>query len=93
MATAPTPDPSQQPDAGASPDQGGAPAAPQGGGQANQLQETLGKLMHLTMTLGSQNAVIQPEMQEAATAYRKAFLKTVQAAQPPQQQTPAPPGQ
>lgn len=92
MASTPMPDQSQQPDAGASPDQGGA-APPQGGGQANQLQETLGKLMHLTLTLGSQNEVIQPEMQEAATAFRKAFLKTVQAAQPPQQQTPAPPGQ
>lgn len=91
MAALPMSD-QQQPDAGASPDQGGA--APQdGGAQASQLQETIGKLMHLTLILGSQNAVIQPEMQEAATAYRKAFLKTVQAAQPPQQQTPAPPGQ
>lgn len=94
MATSPMPQPQQQPDAGAQPDQGGAPAAPQqaGGEQANQLQESIGQLMKFTLALGQQNQVIQPEMQEAATAFRKAFVKTVQAAQP-QPQPQSPPGQ
>lgn len=88
-------DPQQQsPDAGGSPDGGGSSAVPPQGGaqQANQLQETLGKLMQLTQTLGQQNEVIQPEMHEIASSLRKAFLKVIQAGRP-QPQAPAPPGQ
>lgn len=93
MATQPMSDPSQQqPDAGASPDQGGA-APPQGGDQqANQLQGSMMKLVALFNQLATQNAIIQPEMQQASAACLKAFHKVTQASQP-QQQNPAPPGQ
>ena len=83
----------QQPDAGGQPDQGGAPAGPQGSEQANGLQKLLADWMHTTQQIAQQNAVIAPEMQEITTSLRKAFLKTIQAANPPQQQTQAPPGQ
>lgn len=84
-------DQQQQPDAGASPDQGGA--APQGGDQqANQLQGSMMKLVALFNQLATQNAIIQPEMQQASAACLKAFHKVTQASQP-QQQNPAPPGQ
>lgn len=87
-------DPQQQPDAGASPDQGGAPAsASQGSQQAGELTKLIADWMHTAQQIGTQNQVIAPEMQEIVGTLRKAFLKTVQAANPPQQQTPAPPGQ
>jgi hypothetical protein len=94
MATQPMPQPQGSPDQGATPQPGAAPA---GGSQqdANSLQQTLGKIMQVITALGSQNQIIQPEMQEVAGALRKAFLKTVQAGQAgpggqPQQPNPAP---
>lgn len=79
-----------------SPQQGapdnGAPEAVSGANQeGNQLQQMLGKLMKVVLALAQQNEVINPEMQEAAAAFRKAFLKTAQAGQQPQQGQ-APPG-
>jgi hypothetical protein len=95
MATTPMPDQSQQqPDAGASPDQGGASAAPsQGGQQANGLQKLLADWMNVAQQIGTQNQTLAPEMHEITASLRKAFLKTAQAAQAPQQQQQAPPGQ
>lgn len=89
MATVPTPSPAmQQVDAPTN----GAPQAVSGGDQqGNQLQQMLGKLMKVVLTLAQQNEIISPEMQEAATAFRKAFLKTAQGGQQPQQGQ-APPG-
>lgn len=83
----------QQQDAGASPEQGGASASSTGSAQANGLQRLIADWMHTAQQIATQNEVIAPEMQEIINSLRKAFLKTVQAAQPPQQQTPAPPGQ
>jgi hypothetical protein len=92
MATSPTPQPQDAQQQGA-PDNSGAPSgAPQGASQdANQLQEMLAQLLKATQTIGSQNTVIAPEMQEAAEAFRKAFVKTVQASAPPQPQQQSPP--
>jgi hypothetical protein len=87
MATAGLPQPGA--------DAGGAdqtPSAPPSSDQANSLQTTIGKLMQITLQLAQQNAVVQPELQAAADAFRKAFAKTTQAAQPSPQQA-APPQQ
>lgn len=48
--------------------------------------------MNLVQTLGQQNILIQPEMEQIAQIVRQAFVKTLQAAQPQAQQAP-PPGQ
>lgn len=48
-------------------------------------------MLKATQVIGQQNTVIAPEMQEAQEAFRKAFVKTVQAAAPPQPQQQAPP--
>ena len=74
-------------DASAGQDQG------QGGGQANQLQTILGRLAMALRTIGSQNAVIQPEMQQAASAVIAALQKSSQAAPGPPSQLQAPPQQ
>ena len=87
MATAGLPQPGA--------DAGGAdqtPSAPPSSDQANGLQTTLGKIMQIIQQLAQQNAVVQPELQTAADAIRKAFVKTTQAAGPSPQQA-APPQQ
>lgn len=74
--------------------QGAPDASSQQGGsaqQANQLQETLAQMLHICNAMGAQNTIIQPEMQEAGEAIRKAFVKTLQNAGPPQPQPQAPP--
>ena len=94
MATAGIPQPGADA-AGGDPSSAAAsqsPSAPPSSDQANQLQTTIGKLMQITLQLGQQNAVVQSEMQEAAQAFRKAFLKTAQSSQPQPQQA-APPQQ
>lgn len=97
MAANPMSDPQQQqqqPDAGGSPDQGGSPAGPSGGAQqANGLQSLLADWMKVAQQISQQNEVVAPEMHEIMASLRKAFLKTAKAANPPQQQQPAPPGQ
>lgn len=96
MASSPTPQPQGAPDNSGAPGgapQGGDPqGAPQGADQqANQLQDILSQMLKATQVIGQQNTVIAPEMQEAQEAFRKAFVKTVQAAAPPQPQQQAPP--
>lgn len=96
MATAaPISDQSQQqPDAGASPDQGGASAGSSSGSQqANGLQGLLADWLKVAQQISQQNEVVAPEMHEIMASLRKAFLKTARAANPPQQQQQAPPGQ
>jgi hypothetical protein len=72
-------------------------AAPQPGGggdaqqQANPLQTILGRLAMALRTIGQQNAVIQPEMQQAASAVISALQKASQAAPGPPSQLQAPP--
>lgn len=65
-------------------DQGGQ------GGQANPLQTILGRLAIALRTIGSQNTVIQPEMQQAASAVIQALQKSSQAAPGPAQPPQAP---
>ena len=73
---------------------GGGDAPPQEGGQqANPLQTILGRLAIALRTIGSQNAVIQPEMQQAASAVIAALQKSSQAAPGPAQPLQAPPQQ
>jgi len=67
---------------------GGADAS---GGQANQLQKILGQLAMALRTLGSQNTVIQPEMQQAASIVIQALQKSSQAAPGPASPMQAPP--
>lgn len=64
---------------------------PQGGGQANPLQTILGRLAIALRTIGSQNTVIQPEMQQAASAVIQALQKASQAAPGPASPMQAPP--
>lgn len=78
----------------AAPDQ----SQPQGGDQgaagqqqqANPLQTILGRLAIALRTIGAQNAVIQPEMQQAASAVIQALQKASQAAPGPAQPMQAP---
>lgn len=79
--------------------QGSAPPQPGGGadasdgdqgGQANPLQTILGRLAIALRTIGSQNTVIQPEMQQAASAVIQALQKSSQAAPGPAQPPQAP---
>jgi hypothetical protein len=63
--------------------QAAAPAPDQGGGggaQANPLQTILGRIAMACRTIGQQNTVIQPEMQQAASAIIQALQKSSQAA-------------
>jgi hypothetical protein len=79
------------------PDQGNPQAAapsgaPQGGSpQANPLQETLGKLVMLVRQLGTQNTIIQPEMQGISQQLIQALQKVSQAGSGPAQPLSAPP--
>jgi len=89
MATQPM-SPQDNPQAGAP--QPGASA----GGQspsANPLQETLGKIAILCRQLGSQNTVIQPEMQQVSGVLVQALQKVSQASSGPPQPMTAPPQQ
>lgn len=67
----------------AAPQPGGGGDASQGQDQgqgANPLQTILGRLAIALRTIGSQNTVIQPEMQQAASAVIQALQKSSQAA-------------
>lgn len=72
-------------------------SAPQPGGggapQANPLQEMLGKVAILARQLGTQNTVIQPEMQQISAIAIQALQKVSQAAAGPAQPASAPPQQ
>ena len=82
--TSPTPQPTQA----------GAPSgAPQPQQQANPLQETLGKLAMLVRQLGTQNTIIQSEMQQASALFVQALQKASQATAGPAQPMQAPPQQ
>ena len=60
---------------------------PQGGASANPLQEILGKIAMAARTLGTQNQIIQSEMQQISAIAVQALQKVSQAAPgPPQQQ-------
>ena len=81
MATSmPQPGGPQQPDPQQGQDQGGP------SGQANPLQEILGKIAMAARQLGMQNVVIQPEMQQISQIAVSALQKVSQAAPGPPQQ-------
>lgn len=83
MATASMPNPQAS---APSPDQQG------GGGQpTNQLQTILGRLAIAVRTIGQQNTVIQPEMQQASSILISALQKVSQAAPGAPQPLAAPP--
>ena len=86
MAAAPVPQP-DNPQAGTPPQ--GASASP----QANPLQEMLGRLAISARQLGSQNVVIQTEMQQISALAVQALQKVSQAAAGPAQPAAAPPQQ
>jgi hypothetical protein len=71
----------------------GADPQSQGGQQPNQLQTILGRLAMVLRQIGSQNTVIQAEMQQASQAVIQALQKSSQAAPGPPQQLSAPPQQ
>lgn len=79
----------------AAPQPGGGGDASQDQGQqgANPLQTILGRLAIALRTIGTQNTVIQPEMQQAASAVIQALQKSSQAAPGPAQPMSAPPQQ
>ena len=85
MATSMTqPGGPQQPD----PQQGQGQGGP--AGQANPLQEILGKIAMAARTLGMQNVIIQPEMQQLSAIAVAALQKVSQAAPGPPQQAQSP---
>ena len=80
------------PQASAPPPQaGGGGDASQGQQNANPLQTILGRLAIALRTIGAQNTIIQPEMQQAASAVIQALQKSSQAAPGPAQPMQAPP--
>lgn len=80
------------PQASAPPPQaGGGGDASQGQQNANPLQTILGRLAIALRTIGTQNTIIQPEMQQAASAVIQALQKSSQAAPGPAQPMQAPP--
>ena len=85
------------PQASAPPPAGGGDASgggdPQGQQGANPLQTILGRLAIALRQIGAQNAVIQPEMQQAASAVIQALQKASQAAPGPASPMQAPPQQ
>ena len=86
------------PQASAPQPSGGGGDASQGGGDqgqqgANPLQTILGRLAIALRTIGTQNTVIQPEMQQAASAVIQALQKSSQAAPGPASPMQAPPQQ
>ena len=70
---------------------GGAPQGEAGGQQANPLQTMLGRLAIALRTIGQQNTVIQPEMQQASSILISALQKASQAAPGAPQELAAPP--
>lgn len=81
MATAGMPNPQ-----GAAPQPGGGAPAP----QANPLQDTLGKVAMLLKQIGSQNTVVQEDLNNAVNSLVQAIQKTSQAGSSAPQQSPAP---
>lgn len=69
---------------------GGDPQGQQGQQGANPLQTILGRLAIALRQIGAQNAVIQPEMQQAASAVIQALQKASQAAPGPASPMQAP---
>jgi hypothetical protein len=74
--------------------------APQGAGapasaspQANPLQALLAKIAMSLRQLGTQNTIIQPELQEASQKIIEALQKVSQASMGAPAQAPAPPQQ
>jgi hypothetical protein len=85
MATSmPQPGGPQQPDLQQGQGQGGP------SGQANPLQEFLGKIAMAARQLGTQNVIIQPEMQQLSAIAVAALQKVSQAAPGPPQQAQTP---
>lgn len=82
MATAPmpSPDPGQQPQAGVSPAQQ----------TANPLQTALAQLAKICDQMAQQNPVVQPELEQARSAFVQALQKTMMAAQPQPAGAPVP---
>ena len=72
------------------PDQGAGGPQQDQGQQANPLQTILGRIAIALRTIGAQNTVIQPEMQQAASAVIQALQKSSQAAPGPAQPMQAP---
>lgn len=84
MATAGMPNPqASAPQPGA-----GAPAQ-----QTNPLQDTLGKIAMALKQLGSQNTVVQEDLNNAVNSLVQAIQKTSQTGSSAPQQSPAPPQQ
>lgn len=83
MASSPMPNPQA---AAPSPDQGGGAA-----GQPSKLQTILGRLAIAMRTIGQQNTVIQPEMQQASSILISALQKASQSAPGAPQPLQAPP--
>jgi len=76
------------------PEQGAGASAPQPQqAQANPLQTMLGRIAMILRQLGTQNTVVQPEMQEASQKVIEALQKVSQASMGSQAQPPAPPQQ
>jgi hypothetical protein len=75
------------------PPQAAAPQPAQPSAQANPLQEILGKLAMAARQLGTQNTIIQPEMQQISSIAVQALQKVSQAASGPPQSPAAPPQQ
>jgi hypothetical protein len=74
---------------GSAPQPGGAPDPTQQ--QANPLQEMLGRLIIALRQLGTQNEIIQPELQQMASIAIQALQKVSQATAGPAQSPQAPP--
>lgn len=89
MATMPMSDPNNPQAAAPS----GAPPDGSGGPSANPLQEMLGKFAILARQLGTQNVIIQPEMQQISALAVQALQKVSQAMAGPAQPMSAPPQQ
>lgn len=82
MSSYPTPQPGSDPgqNAGVSPAQQ----------QANPLQQGLAQLAKICEQMAQQNPIVQGELMEARSAFVKALQKTMMAARPQEDTTPAP---
>jgi hypothetical protein len=87
MSASPMPDQSNPQAAAPS----GAPS--QGSPQANPLQQVLGQLVMAVRQIGTQNTIIQPEMQQISQTLVQALQKVSQAGSGPAQPLSAPPQQ
>lgn len=88
MAAQPIPQPANPQGAAPSPSGGGAASS---GTPANPLQEILGKIVLALRQLGSQNVIIQPEMQQMSSIAVQALQKVSQASSGPPPAAQAPP--